>query len=126
MLTTIALGIAQNALLGWLWRRAQELAAHAMWMVPVYLAMTPGMQRDVQAIFTGQGGGLSVSAIIGIIYYLYTQWQSYRATTVAQVVTSSGQKITPKPDSVAMERVETQAKAAPKRETLWDRIKPKN
>lgn len=122
MLTAIAVGIAQNVVLGWLWRRAQELASMAGVFIPIYLAMPPSMQADVQAIFTGQGGGLSISAAVGLLWYLWTQWQSYRATVVPQVVTSAGQKITPKPDSVAMERVETQAKSAPKRQTLWERI----
>lgn len=114
--------IIQSAAAGWLWRRAQELGSLATILIPMYLAMPPAMQEDVRAIFTGQGGGLTVSAAIGLIWYLWTQFQSYRATTVAQVVTSTGEKIMPKPDSVAMERVETQAKAAPKRQTLWERI----
>lgn len=122
MLTSIAAGIAQNVVMGWLWRRAQELAGLAFTLVPIYLAMPPSMQQDVQAIFTGQGGGLTISAAVGILWYLWTQWQSYRATVRPQVVTSDGQKITPVPTSVAMERVEAQAKAAPKATTLWERI----
>lgn len=93
-----------------------------MFFVPIYLAMPPSMQADVQAILTGQGGGLTISAALGIGWYLWAQVQSYRATTMAQVVTTAGEKILPKPDSVAMGRVETQAKAAPKRQTLWERI----
>lgn len=114
--------ILQSVIAGWLWRRVQELAAFAATLIPVYLAMPPDMQETVREIFTGGAGGLSVSAYLGLGYYLFTQWQSYRATTVPQVVTGDGQKITPKPESVAMERVETQAKAAPKRETLWERL----
>lgn len=122
MLTSIATGIAQNVVMGWLWRRVQEVASLAGVFVPIYLAMPPAMQEDVRAIFTGQGGGLTVSAVIGIVWYLWTQWQSYRATVRPQVVTTDGQKITPVPTSVAMERVEAQAKAAPKATTLWERI----
>ena len=122
MLTSIAMGVAQNVVLGWLWRRAQELAGLAFTLVPIYLAMPPSMQQDVQAIFTGQGGGLTISAALGILWYLWTQWQSYRATVRPQVVTADGQKITPVPTSVAMERVEAQAKAAPKSTTLWERL----
>lgn len=118
MLTTIL----QSAATGWIWRRVQELGSLATVLIPIYLAMPKSMQEDVQAIFTGQGGGLTISAAIGLAWYLWTQFQSYRATTMTQVVTTSGQKITPKPDSVAQERIETQAKAAPKRETLWERI----
>jgi len=122
MLTSIAMGVAQNVVLGWLWRRAQELAAWAFTLIPIYLAMPPAMQEDVRAIFTGQGGGLTISAALGILWYLWTQWQSYRATVRPQVVTADGQKITPVPTSVAMERVEAQAKAAPKSTTLWERL----
>lgn len=122
IVTSIAAAIAQNVVMGWLWRRAQELAAWAFTLIPIYLAMPAHMQEDVRAIFTGQGGGLTLSAAFGILWYLWTQWQSYRATVVPQVVTTAGQKITPVPDSVAMERVETQAKASPKRQTLWERI----
>jgi hypothetical protein len=122
MLTSIAAGIAQNVVMGWLWRRVQEIASLAGVFIPIYLAMPPSMQQDVQAIFTGKGGGLTISAAVGIVWYLWTQWQSYRATVRPQVVTTDGQKITPVPTSVAMERVEAQAKAAPKSQTLWERL----
>ncbi|UXN74525.1 hypothetical protein N8D56_05125 [Devosia sp. A8/3-2] len=114
--------IIQSAAAGWIWRRAQELGSLATVLIPIYLAMPPHMQEDVRAIFAGQGGGLTISAAVGLLWYLWTQWQSYRATTVAQVVTAAGEKILPKPGSAAMERVETQAKAAPKRQTLWERL----
>ena len=114
--------IATNVITGWLWRRVQELGALSSIFIPIYLAMPANMKDDVQAIFTGQGGGLTISAAIGLGWYVWTQFQSYRATTMTQVVTAAGQKITPKPDSIAMGRVETQAKAAPKRETLWERL----
>ena len=114
--------LVQTAAAGWLWRRVQELASLSTVFIPIYLAMPQSMKDDVHAIFTGQGGGLTISAAIGLGWYLWTQFQSYRATTVAQVVTKGGQKILPVPDSVAMERVESQAKAAPKRQTLWERL----
>ena len=114
--------IATNVITGWLWRRVQELGSLATFLIPLYLAMPPNRQAEIQMILSGQGGGLSISAGLGLAWYLWTQFQSFRATTVAQVVTADGQKIMPKADSVAMERVETQAKAAPKRQTLWERL----
>lgn len=118
--------IIQSAAAGWLWRRVQELSSLATILIPIYLAMPKAMQADVMAIFTGQGGGLTISAAIGLGWYVWTQFQSFRATTKPQVVTTAGQKITPVPDSVAQERIETQAKAAPKQQTvaerIWDRI----
>lgn len=114
--------ILKSVIAGWLWRRVQEVASFAAVLVPVYLAMPPEMQETVRRIFTGGAGELSVSAYLGLGYYLFTQIQSYRATTVPQVVTPDGQKIMPKKDSVAMERVEVQAKAAPKRGTLAEKF----
>jgi len=123
MLTSIAMGVAQNVVLGWLWRRAQELAGLAFTLVPIYLAMPPSMQQDVQAIFTGQGGGLTISAAVGILWYLWTQWQSFRATTVAQVVTGDGQKITLAKDTRAANQIEAAASVAPRPpRTLWERM----
>ena len=125
MLTTFAAAIAQNVIMGWLWRRAQEIAAWAFALVPIYLAMPPSMQQDVQAIFTGQGGGLTVSATFGILWYLWTQWQSYRATVVPQVITRSGTKIElPKAgEGVGTTRnVEAMAEGAPRPKTLWERL----
>src|SRR5690606_25586903 len=112
----------QNVILGWLWRRAQEIAGLAFALVPIYLAMPPAMQQDVQAIFTGQGGGLTISAAVGIVWYLWTQWQSYRATVVPQVVTGEGRKIAIEGNSRAASQIEAVAATAPKARTLWDRL----
>ena len=117
--------IIQSAAAGWLWRRVQELASLAGIFVPIYLAMPKSMQDDVLAIFTGRGGGLTVSAAIGLGWYVWTQLQSYRATTMAQVVTSAGEKIAlPKTGegSSTTKKVETIAAGAPPAKTLWERI----
>lgn len=122
IVTSIAAAIAQNVVMGWLVRRAQELAAWAFALVPIYLAMPPAMQQDVQAIFTGQGGGLSVSAVFGLVWYLWTQWQSYRATVIPQVVTGEGRKIPIDGNSQSASRIEAEAVVAPKPRTLWERL----
>ena len=122
MITTVAAAIAQNVILGWLWRRAQELAGLAFALIPLYLAMPPGMQQDVQAIFSGQGGGLSISAAFGIAWYLWTQWQSYRATTKPQIVTQDGQKSELPKGSAVARQAEAVAAAAPAPKTLWERL----
>jgi hypothetical protein len=114
--------IVQSAAAGWIWRRCQELGSLATILIPIYLAMPASMQEDVRAIFTGQGGGLTISAALGLAWYVWTQFQSYRATTKVQVVTESGRKITPQPGSVAQERIETQAKAAPKAPTIFESL----
>lgn len=121
MITSIATAIAQNVILGWLWRRAQELASFAGIFVPIYLAMPASMQADIQAIFTGQGGGLSISALFGIGYYLWTQWQSYRATVRPQVVTQDGQKVILDKGTAPARQADAVASAAPQPKTLWER-----
>lgn len=122
MLTTITIAIAQNVILGWLWRRAQEVAAWAIALVPIYLAMPPSMQQDIQAIFTGQGGGLTISAAFGILWYLWTQWQSYRATVRPQVVSQDGQKVILDKNTPSARQADAVAAAAPAPRTLWDRL----
>ncbi|MET3925534.1 hypothetical protein [Devosia sp. 2618] len=121
MLTTII----QSAAAGWLWRRVQELGSLATIFVPIYLAMPQSMKNDVHAIFSGQGGGLTISAAIGLGWYVWTQLQSYRATTKAQVVTTDGTKIAlPKSGAgiSTTRKVEALAEAAKPPRTLWDRI----
>ena len=120
MITSIAAAIAQNVILGWLWRRAQELASFAGVFVPIYLAMPADMQETVRAIFTGQGGGLTVSAYIGLGYYLWTQWQSYRATVKPQIVTTDGKKAELPKGSPVARQAEAVASAAPRPRTLWE------
>lgn len=122
IVASIAAAIAQNAILGWLWRRAQEIAAWAFTLVPIYLAMPPAMQKDVQAIFTGQGGGLTISAAFGIVWYLWTQWQSYRATVRPQVVTTDGAKVILDKGTAAANRADAVAATAPRPRTLWERL----
>ena len=125
MFTSIAVAVAQNVVLGWLWRRVQELASLAGIFVPIYLAMPPHMQQDVQAIFSGQGGGLTISAAFGILWYLWTQWQSYRSTVAPQIVTTDGKKAELPKGSAAADRADAVAATAPKPRTLWERLTSK-
>lgn len=41
MLTGIALAIAQNVVLGWLWRRVQELVAFVAGLAPLFMMLPP-------------------------------------------------------------------------------------
>lgn len=117
--------IATNVITGWLWRRVQELGSFAAVLIPIYLAMSPAMQATVHAIFTGQGGGLTVSAALGLAWYVWTQVQSYRATVRPQVVTTDGKKLglPSSGEGVGTTRkVEALAEATPQPKTLWERI----
>lgn len=115
--------ILQSAAAGWIGRRVQELGSLAAMLVPVYLAMPPDMKESVHAIFTGKGGGLTISAAIGLAWYLWTQFQSFRATVKPQVVTGDGQKIAIAPNTRAASEIEARAVTAPKPpRTIWDRL----
>ena len=87
--------ISKLAWAGWLWRRVQELVGLVTLLYPLYAAMPPDKQAVIQAVLTGQGGGLSISAAIGFLLYAVTQWQSFRATTRPQIVKTDGEKVLP-------------------------------
>lgn len=92
MITSILTAIATNVVLGWLWRRVQEIASWAFGLVPLYLSLPAPYQELIREILAGRGGAASISAYIGFAYYLYTQWQSWRATVQPQVVVG-GRKV---------------------------------
>lgn len=122
MLTSIILAVSQNVLLGWLWRRLQELVAWAAGLVPLFLMLPPEHQALIVAVLQGQGGGYSISAYIGFAMYLWSQWQSLRATIKPQVVTSGGRKIALDPNTRAASRIEAEAAVAPRPRSLWERL----
>jgi len=94
MLTSIFTTLATNVVLGWLWRRLQELLGVGLALASFYAAMPPDAQAAVSAILTGRGGGLTVTAAVGLLWYIWTQLQSWKATTRPQIVTSDKTKIT--------------------------------
>lgn len=121
---------AQLAIFGWLWRRVQELAAWGTGLVPLYLALPKSYQDLLLGILSGKGGGYSISVYLGFAYYLFTQWQSLRATTKPQIVTSEGVKVDTVKDvtnakQVLVDEVATQAaekKAANRVPNILDRL----
>jgi hypothetical protein len=126
MLTGIAAAIAQNVILGWVWRRVQELVSHAVWIVPLFLALPAQHQEMILGIFQGKGGGYTISAYIGLLGFLWTQWQSYRATTQPHLVTVDAKKITlpakGQTGASVTREAESVAKTAPAPKTLWERL----
>ncbi len=110
MITVFAF-LAKNAILGWLWRRLQELVSWAFGLAPLYMALPPIHQETILSVLRGEGGALSVSAYAGLAWYLFTQWQSYRATVKDQVVTD-GVKVDPKKDMPRSDRILVEEKAA--------------
>jgi len=93
MLTSILTSLISNVVLGWLWRRLQELLSVGIALASFYAAMPPDAQAAISAILTGRGGGLTVTAAVGLLWYLWTQFQSWRATTRPQIVTDDKTKI---------------------------------
>lgn len=122
--------LTQLAIFGWLWRRVQELASAAAGLVPLYLALPPTYQELITGILQGKGGGYSISLYLGFAYYLFTQWQSLKATTKPQVVTDAGVKINtvkdlPSAKKVLVEEVATAAaekKAATRQPNILEKL----
>ena len=122
MLTSIFIAIAQNVVLGWLWRRLQELVAFVAGLAPLFMMLPPEHQALIVAVLQGQGGGYSISAYIGFFLWLWTQWQSYSATVKPQIVTENGKKAELPKGSATARQAEAVAAAAPAPRTLWDRL----
>lgn len=122
MITSILIAVAQSVVLGWLWRRLQELVAFVAGLAPFFMMLPPEHQALLMAILQGQGGGYSISAYVGFALYLWTQWQSFRATVKPQVVTTEGRKVTLDKGSQAASRADAVAATAPQPRTLWERL----
>ena len=122
MITSIFVAVAQNVVLGWLWRRLQELVAFVAGLAPLFLMLPPEHQELVVAVLRGQGGGYSVSAYLGFGLWLWSQWQSYRATVKPQVVTTEGRKVTLDKGTPEANRADAVAATAPRPRTLWERL----
>lgn len=109
-MTGLAVLFAKNAVLGWLWRRLQELVSWAFGLAPLYMALPPAHQETILSVLRGEGGTLSISAYAGLAWYLFTQWQSFRATVKDQVVVD-GQKVDPDKDMSARDSTLVKEKA---------------
>jgi hypothetical protein len=92
IITGIFAAVARNVILGWVWRRVQELVGWIAALAPLFLMLPPQYQELVLGILRGQGGGYSVSVYFGFAVWLWSQWQSYRSTTHDQVV-AGNQKV---------------------------------
>jgi hypothetical protein len=80
------MNIFQNAAFGWILRRIPDWGGQIALIYSVFLAMPPEHQATIGAILRGEGGGLTVSAYMGVAAWLYAQVMSYRATTRTQMV----------------------------------------
>lgn len=94
MLGSIFAAISGNVIIGWIARRVLEIGGWLAAVIPLFMAMPPEHQAVIIAILSGQGGGLSVAAVIGFAVYLWSQIMSWRSTVRPQVVTSDKKRLT--------------------------------
>jgi hypothetical protein len=117
--------IGNNIILGWLWRRAQELGGLGGTLAFLYLSLAPEGKDAINQIFAGGWQNVSLGAVATIALYLWSQWKSWRSTVRPQVVTADAQQIILPKESVATAKVEAIAEAAPvpRSRTIIDMIR---
>lgn len=93
MFSNIFTAVSQNAATGWVARRVLEVGGWLGAVVPMIMALPPEHQAVIVAILTGQGGSLSIAAVIGFGVYIWSQIMSYRETVKPQVVTKDHKKL---------------------------------
>src|SRR4051794_24657242 len=83
--------IASNIIIGWLWRRAQEIGGLAGTLFLFYQALPPDGQQAINQIFAGGWQNVSLGAVATIGVYVWSQVQSYRSTVKPQIVAANKQ-----------------------------------
>ena len=88
------MSIFQNVAFAWLWRRAQELGGLGGTLVFLYVSLPDQGKDAVNQIFAGGWQNVSLGAVATIGLYVWSQVQSWHATTRSQVVTEvNGTKV---------------------------------
>lgn len=82
-----------NVAVQWLLRRIPDVGGWVTFVVSVYLAMPESQKEAVNAILTGNGGGLTVTALIGLGAFVYGQIISFRSTVRPQAVVEENGKL---------------------------------
>ncbi len=116
------MGFLNNVAVQWLIRRVPEVAGLVVFISSIIQAIPPEHMATIMAILAGQGGGLTITAVIGLGLWVYAQVISFRKTTQPQVVQKVAGKTVSTPleeAPVAKERIE-QVVPAPRRRTLAD------
>jgi hypothetical protein len=104
------MSILNNVAIQWLIRRVPDWGGQITFLVSLYLALPQEHKDTINAVLSGQGGGLTVSAVIGLGAFLYAQVISFRQTTKPKEV-----------EKIAGTSVEVSAP----RKSLWDILKGK-
>lgn len=85
--------VSENVVVGWIVRRVLEVGGWLGAIVPMIMALPPEHQAVIVAILTGQGGSLSIAAVIGFAVYIWSQIMSWRSTVRPQIVTSDHKRL---------------------------------
>ena len=80
------MSILSNVAIQWLIRRVPEWGGIIATIVATIALAPPDVTANIQTILSGQGGGLSVTAYLGLISWIYAQIISFRATNRPQAV----------------------------------------
>lgn len=118
------MGILNNVAIQWLIRRIPDVGGWVTFVVSIYIAMPEPQKEAVNAILQGRGGGLTVTALIGLLAFLYGQVISFRATVKPQAVVEENGKLVTNTLSPAKEsEVKEAVRNVSSKKTLWDIIK---
>lgn len=112
-----------NVIFGWVVRRVPELAGILTMVFSLYGSLPPQHQETVWSVLQGEGGGLTISTVIGLAIYVGSQVMSFRATVRPQVVTEQGEKIKTKQIPVTKKtEIERAARASPETPTVFEKL----
>lgn len=73
--------ILNNVAVQWLIRRIPEVGGLVVFLSTIIAAIPAEHMATLMAIMTGQGGGLTITALIGLGMWAYAQIISFRQTT---------------------------------------------
>lgn len=115
------MGFLQNVAVQWLVRRVPEWGGIIAAIIATIALAPPDVSGTITAILTGQGGGQSVAAWIGVISWVYAQVISYRSTVKPQAVVEENGKLVTNTLAPAKEReVKTVVEHVSSKKTLLD------
>lgn len=99
---------------GWILRRLQEWGSLGAVLVSLWMGLPPGTQQVLEnLVMSGRWETITLGTIVGTAWYLFSQWQSWRATTKPQVVTVEGVKVDTKKELEPSERIAVEREVKP-------------
>lgn len=118
------MSILQSVAVQWALRRVPEVAGIVVTLVTFYNSIPPQYQDIILKVVSGQGGGLTISALIGLVLWLYAQVVSFRATNRPQAIVEENGKLVTNTLSPAKEsEVAQTVQNVSSRKSLWDLVR---